>query len=146
MPQAALETGKLDRQQEDARLAALNATGILDTPPEPCYDAISRLAAEYFRADSAGIGFADDSRVWIKSHWGNHVLELPRENSIFEMVLAEDGPVTVSELSERSLIEESSQILRLHDATFFASAPVRSSDGKILGVLSIFNHEDSAIG
>jgi EAL domain-containing protein (putative c-di-GMP-specific phosphodiesterase class I) len=141
MPLAELEADKFDRREEYARLAALNATGILDTTPEPCYDAISRLAAEYFRADSAGIGFADDSRVWVKSHWGNHVLEVPRKNSIFEMVLAADGPVTVSKLSQRLLIEESSQILRLHDAAFFASVPIRTCEGKILGVLSIFNHE-----
>ena len=70
MQQAELETGRLDHQQEAARLAALIATGILDTPPEPGYDAITRLAAEYFRADSAGLGFADESRIWMKSSWG----------------------------------------------------------------------------
>ena len=61
MQQAELETGRLDHEQEAARLTALIATGIMDTPPEPGYDAITRLAAEYFRADSAGIGFADRS-------------------------------------------------------------------------------------
>ena len=69
MPQVAIELEVADQQQESARLAALYATGILDTPPEPGYDAITRLAAEYFQADSAAIAFADESRVWMKSCW-----------------------------------------------------------------------------
>jgi EAL domain-containing protein (putative c-di-GMP-specific phosphodiesterase class I) len=141
MQQAELETGRFDRQQEAARQAALIATGILDTPPEPGYDAITRLAAEYFRADSVGIGFADESRVWIKSCWGQQVRELPRKDSIFELVLAEDGPVIVSDFSKSPQFEESPPILRLFEAAFFAGVPVRSFDGKILGALAIFCRE-----
>jgi EAL domain-containing protein (putative c-di-GMP-specific phosphodiesterase class I) len=141
MQPAELDTGRCDRQHEDARLAALVSTGILDTPPEPSYDAITRLAAEYFRANSASIGFADESRVWIKSHWGPHIREVPRKNSIFDLVLANDGPVIASEFSELSLSEEKLPIFSLLGAGFFASVPVRSFDGKILGTLSIFARE-----
>jgi EAL domain-containing protein (putative c-di-GMP-specific phosphodiesterase class I) len=141
MQQAEMETGRLDSQQEAARLAALIATGILDTPPEPGYDAITRLAAEYFRVDSAGLGFADEGRVWIKSHWGQHVRELPRKHSIFDLVLAEDGPVVVSGFSQSPQLDGPLLILKLLDASFFAAVPVRSCDGKILGVLTIFCRE-----
>jgi len=141
MQQAELEIGKLDHEQEAARLAALIATGILDTPPEPGYDAITRLAAEYFQADSAGLGFADESRVWIKSSWGPLARELPRKNSIFDLVLAEDGPVVVSGFSQSPRLDGPLLILKLLDATFFAAVPVRSFDGKILGILAIFCHE-----
>ena len=141
MPQAEMETGRLDREQEAARLAALIATGILDTPPESSYDAITRLAAEYFQADSAALGFADESRVWIKSSWGLHVRELPRKNSIFDLMLAEDGPVVVSGFCECPQLDEPLLILKLLEATFFAAVPVRSFHGKILGALVIFSRE-----
>ena len=139
MPEAQLGAERLDRQQEAARLAALLSTGILDTAPEPSFDAITRLAAEYFRVDAAGIGFADESRVWIKSHWGDHILELPRRESIFDMVLAEDGPVVVPDLSLHPQFKESRLLFMLLDANFFAGAPVRSFDGQILGVLTLFS-------
>jgi EAL domain-containing protein (putative c-di-GMP-specific phosphodiesterase class I) len=139
MHQAELETDILDRQEEEARLATLFSTGILDTPPEPAYDAITRLAAEYFRADSAGIGFGDKSRVWIKSHWGRHVREIPRELSIFDLVLAADGPVVASASSKHIQTGELLPVLKMLGAGFFASAPVRSFDGRILGTLSIFS-------
>jgi hypothetical protein len=102
MVQTEFEITAVDQEQESIRLAALVSTGILDTEPEPCYDAITRLAAEYFRADTVLLGFGDESRVWIKSHWGEAIRELPRSKSIFDMVLAADSPVIVSDVSEHA--------------------------------------------
>jgi EAL domain-containing protein (putative c-di-GMP-specific phosphodiesterase class I) len=138
MPQAESEIGRLDHQQEAARLDALNSTGILDTPREASYDAITRLAAEYFGADAAGLGFADDGRVWIKSNWGRHIRELPRKNSVFDRVLAEDGPVFVPDISKAPQFKEPNLMFRFIDAVSFASVPVRSFNGKIVGCLTIF--------
>jgi len=50
MPQAEFAIGRSDGQEEDARLKALASTGILDTAPEANFDAITRLAAEYFKS------------------------------------------------------------------------------------------------
>jgi EAL domain-containing protein (putative c-di-GMP-specific phosphodiesterase class I) len=141
MPQVELEIGGIDRQQEDARLAVLISTEILDTPPEPGFDAITRLAAEYFQAEAATLGFADESRVWIKSTWGQMVREMPRKNSIFDLVLAEDGPVIVSDISRHPQRDQISAHHKYLGVVSFASVPVRSSDGRILGVLTIFHSE-----
>jgi EAL domain-containing protein (putative c-di-GMP-specific phosphodiesterase class I) len=141
MQQAELDIGTPDREQEAARLAALVATGIMDSPPESSYDAITRLAAEYFQADSAALGFVDESRIWIKSSWGQHVRELPRKNSIFELVLAEDGPVVVSGFSDSPQLDGPLLILKVLEVAFFAAVPVRSFGGKILGDLIIFSRE-----
>ena len=81
MAQVGLIVQDFEWAQEDARLAALASTGILDTPPEPSFDAITRLSAEYFQADTVLLGFADESRIWIKSYWGEPVRELPRHKS-----------------------------------------------------------------
>ncbi len=129
------------RLQEDARLRALASTGILDTEPEATFDAITRLSAEYFRADTVLLGFADASRVWIKSYWGEAVRELPRDLSIFDMVLAQNGPVMVSDISEHPGYKGGRMILRRLEIVSFASVPVRSPDGNILGALTIFSCE-----
>jgi len=135
-----LETIRIDHQPEDARLAALISTEILDTEPEASYDTITRLAAEYFQADAALLGFADESRVWIKSHWGEAVRELPRHKSIFDMVLTENGPVIVPDISKHPLFDGRLTLRRL-DVLSFASVPVRSAGGKILGSLTIFGRQ-----
>jgi EAL domain-containing protein (putative c-di-GMP-specific phosphodiesterase class I) len=140
MPQTELEIHKTDCQYENARLAALISTEILDTPPESIYDAITRLAAKYFHADSAAIGFADESRVWIKSCWGWTIRELPRQNSIFDMVLAKNGPVHVANIDDHPQYNELSARLKCYGVVSFASAPVRSVQGRILGILNIFRN------
>ena len=43
MPNAEIETHQINAQLEAERIAALEATGILDSEPEACYDAITRL-------------------------------------------------------------------------------------------------------
>ena len=139
MPTAEFEISRADLPQEDARLYALASTGILDTDPEDNFDAITRLSAEYFQADTVLLGFADASRVWIKSYWGEAIRELPRSRSIFEMVLAENGPVVVPDISRHPQFEGGRMTLRRLEVVSFASAPVRSSDGKILGTLTVFS-------
>jgi EAL domain-containing protein (putative c-di-GMP-specific phosphodiesterase class I) len=141
MQQAELETDKNSLHDEDARLAALAATGILDTPPEQGYDTITQLAAEHFRADSAAIGFANDTRVWIKSQFGRQIGESPRQQTAFDMVLANNGPVMVSDLSLQPQPDGALTLLRLAEAAFLASVPIRSSSGQILGMLTILLNE-----
>ncbi|MGH9599811.1 MAG: sensor domain-containing phosphodiesterase [Terracidiphilus sp.] len=138
MLQAELEIAQDDSGHEDARLAALLSTGILDTAPEPSFDAITRLAAEYFRADTVLLGFGDESRVWIKSYWGEPVRELPRRHSIFDMVLAQNGPVVVPDISKHPELKKRKLPLRRLDPASFASVPVRSHEGRILGVLTVY--------
>jgi EAL domain-containing protein (putative c-di-GMP-specific phosphodiesterase class I) len=128
---------KLDRNHECARLDALASAEILDTPAEPSFDAITRLAAEYFHADTVLLGFADESRVWIKSSWGEPVRELPREGSVFDMVLAEDGPVVVPDLSQDARFNDREKVIRRLHIASFASVPVRAPAGEVLGSLSI---------
>ncbi|MGD0630197.1 MAG: EAL domain-containing protein [Terracidiphilus sp.] len=138
MPNAEFETCRINVEPEILRLAALKATGILDSEPEASYDAITRLAAEYFQADSVLLKFADESRVWIKSYAGQVVRELPRLNSIFNMVLAEDGPVVIADISEHPELQGPLLELKRLNAAFVASVPVRSFENDILGVLTVF--------
>jgi EAL domain-containing protein (putative c-di-GMP-specific phosphodiesterase class I) len=141
MPQAELQIGNMNWLEEDARLSALASTEILDSEPEPSFDAITRLTAEYFNADTVLLAFADESRVWVKSYWGESVRELPRERSVIEMVLANDGPVVVPDVSKHPDFAGGRLMIRRLEVASFASAPVRSGDGKILGALTVFGSQ-----
>jgi EAL domain-containing protein (putative c-di-GMP-specific phosphodiesterase class I) len=138
MPKVELQTDRIDDGLEAERLAALTSTGILDSEPESSYDAITRLTADYFQADTVLLKFADESRVWIKSYVGQSLRELPRQNSIFDMVLAEDGPVIIPDISMSPDLRGSLLELQRLEAAFVASVPVRTPEHRILGVLTIF--------
>jgi EAL domain-containing protein (putative c-di-GMP-specific phosphodiesterase class I) len=132
-----LETEGISPRPEAARLAALKSTGILDTEPEASYDVITRLSARYFQADTVLLGFADESRLWIKSYAGQSLRELPRQNSVFDMVLALDGPAVIPDASRHPQSEWALPLLKRLNMSFLASVPVRSFEKQILGILTI---------
>jgi EAL domain-containing protein (putative c-di-GMP-specific phosphodiesterase class I) len=136
---------KIDPEQEQARMAALTAADILDTPPEASFDTIAKVAGEFFHADAAGIYFADETRAWMKAGWGRLVRELPRKNSVCDLVLAQNGPVIVSDVERHPQSQQLRPRLKHARMSSFAAAPVRSPDGNVLGTLSLFRREPGEI-
>lgn len=61
-----------------ARVAALRSLGVLDTPPEPNYDDLTRLAAQICGVPIALISLVDADRQWFKSRVGLDATETPR--------------------------------------------------------------------
>lgn len=144
MAPAQLETLRTQAERESARLAALESLAILDTPPEPGYDAITRLAADYFEADSAVIAFADETRVWVKSHWGEALRELPRGSSVFDLVMEADGPLVIADIRRDPDFQDLKLHLRTLGMVFLAGAPVRAMDGSAVGMLIVFSRQTRA--
>src|ERR1700749_3090159 len=63
---------------EAARLASVEATGLLDTPPEASFDDITTLAARICGTPIALVSILDRDRQWFKSRHGTQVSETPR--------------------------------------------------------------------
>lgn len=59
-----------DIRTEPARLAAVRRTGLLDTPPEECFDRLTRLAAESIGVPAAFLSLVDEASDFYKSHFG----------------------------------------------------------------------------
>ena len=64
---------------ETARLEALAAYDVLDTPHEPVFQAITALAAAITGSPIALISLVDKDRQWFKANWGLDVRETPRD-------------------------------------------------------------------
>lgn len=64
-----------------ARVAALHAMAVLDTPREEAFDALTRLAASVCDMPIAIISLIDGDRLWFKSISGLTVTAIPSENS-----------------------------------------------------------------
>ena len=52
---------------EDIRIAALSAANILDTPPDPKFDAITDLLRDFCDVPVALVSLVDSDRQWFKS-------------------------------------------------------------------------------
>ena len=67
-----VENNKRPNWKESDRLAALRRYDVLDTPPEPAFDSLVRLAAHVCDTPLAAINLLDDRRQWFKAEvgWG----------------------------------------------------------------------------
>ncbi|HEU0298457.1 MAG TPA: GAF domain-containing protein [Longimicrobium sp.] len=62
---------QLDRAVRDpARLAAVHDTGLLDTPAEPAFDRLTRLAVRLLRVPASFLSLVDDDRDFYKASTG----------------------------------------------------------------------------
>ncbi len=69
-------------EHEVARIEVLSRYQIIGTPPEECFDNITRLAAYVCGTPIALISFIDQDRQWFKSKVGWDVDEIPRNVSL----------------------------------------------------------------
>ena len=136
MPQA-LQTLRELNAQEAARLGALRALDILDTPPEPSFDTITRMAAAHMQAESAYLVFVDETRVWAKSTCRGKLREVPRHASNAGWVVDEGKAWVCLDLQRRADRYGNSGLNRALGMRFFAGVPVRVAGNQVVGVLCV---------
>ena len=66
-------------KDEQARLQALHALNILDTPSEERFDRLTRMAKRMFGVSIALVSLIDDKRQWYKSRVGLEESETSRD-------------------------------------------------------------------
>jgi len=69
------------RANEAERVGALHGYEVLDTEPEPSFDALTALAASILDVPIALVSLVDTDRQWFKSRYGLDASETPRDVS-----------------------------------------------------------------
>lgn len=123
--------------RESARLASLRSYDILDSAPEPAFDAIAGAAQAIVGSDIAFIGFVDDRRQWYKAKIGLSVAETPREQTICQHVISGEGAIVVEDLREDARFRDHPAVQELDGPRFYAGFPLRAIDGHVLGTLCV---------
>ncbi len=127
------------------RVRALREYQILDTPEEPLYDTIARMAAEACGASGALVVFVDETRQWFKAHLGIAVRETPRAGSFAAFVVAEGETVVASDASVEPLLRGDPFVAGEPFVRFYAGAPMLSPDGLAIGALCVYDTEPRVI-
>lgn len=84
---------------EGARLAALQRTHLLDTPPDEDFDFLASLAAQLCDAPYAFITLVDRERVWVKAAVGFEAGPSARDDSLCALSILEDGGLSIADLA-----------------------------------------------
>lgn len=121
-----------------ARLAALRATGLLDSPADAIFDDLIALAAQVLRVPVALFSLVDDKRQFFKSQiglkepWASR-RETPLTHSFCQYAVIRGGQLVVSDARGDPLLRDNQAIADL-DVIAYAGAPV-VADGQPIGVV-----------
>ena len=127
-------------EQEAARLAALHSYGILDTPPESGFDALTELAAHILDAPIAMVSLVDSNRHWVKSQFGPSACDAPRDSSFCGHVVRSGQPLVVPDATLDPRFADNPLVTAKPGVRFYAGHPLTDPDGHVLGSLCVMDH------
>ena len=122
---------------EAARLEALLAYGILDTPPEQAFDDLIELAAGICYTPVAAVVFVDADRAWLKAKRGVEVSEFPRDAALASEALKHADVFAVRDALADERYHESAVVKA--GFRFFAGMPLVSPEGHALGAVCVLD-------
>src|SRR5690242_10696950 len=91
---------------ENKRLQALLKYQVLDTPPEPEYDQLAKLASIICQTPISIISFVDDKRQWFKSVYGFNATETEKEVSFCQHAIKTYNIFEVNDASKHELFKD----------------------------------------
>jgi signal transduction histidine kinase len=126
-----------------ARLAALRATALLDTPAEHAFDRLTRLAARLLRAPIALVSLVDEDRQFFKScvglpePWAS-LRGTPISHSFCQHAVALARPLVIEDARTHPLVRDNPAI---HDlgVIAYAGIPLATADGAVLGSFCVID-------
>ncbi|WP_181703003.1 EAL domain-containing protein [Chthonobacter albigriseus] len=128
---------QFDAEREVKRLRELHRYQILDTRREPEFDAMCELARKSLRLSMAGIAFVDRDRVWYKAASGVALTEVPRAGSLVDAAASEGGHFEIEDAASDPRFRNNPCVRNPPFLSFFASVPLVSPNGYVLGVLCV---------
>jgi len=125
--------------RDTKRLAALRATGLLDSEPEEDFDRFTRLAARMLRAPVALLSLVDDSRQFFKSTVGaGSIRETPIARSICANTVSANAPLVIDDTRVHPIIKDHPALVAFGIAAY-AGVPIVTHDGQPIGALCVID-------
>ena len=126
---------------EADRLAALRALAVLDTPPEPAFDRLARLASTALEAPIALVVLIDEDRQWFKARVGVDLDHTGRDVAFCAHAIVDraPGPFIVPDAADDERFHDNPLVLGEPFVRFYAGQPVRSPSGHRVGTLCVMD-------
>ncbi len=125
------------------RLESLRRLCLLDTPADPDFDRLTRLACRILDAPIALVSLVDERRQFFKSEtgmdepWASR-REMPLNYSYCQHVVASGSPLIIDDSLQNPLVADNRSTMELHIQSY-AGIPLTTSDGKVLGSFCVMD-------
>lgn len=131
---------RVARVDDDERLAALRATGLLDTAAEAAFDRVTRLAARLLGTPVTAVSLIDGHRQFIKSAVGlGDVRETPLSHSLCRYVVETEAALVVDDARVHPLVRDNPAVTD-HNVAAYLGVPIVTSNEQVLGALCAMDH------
>lgn len=124
---------------EVERLKALHSYGIIDTPVEPSFDDITKIASYVCQTPISIISLVDSGRQWFKSEIGLGVRETPMDQSICAHAILEHSFLEVEDVTKDARFDCNPLVTGDPHVRFYAGAVLRTPDGLPLGTVCVLD-------
>ena len=132
----------ISKADEADRLASLHACEILDTNPDPHFDAITRIACKVLKTPTSAVSFIDADRQWMKSAVGMFKAggETSRDVAFCaEAILHRTETFIVEDASTDPRFADNPLVQRPGGIRFYAGVPLLDDFGRALGTLCVID-------
>jgi diguanylate cyclase (GGDEF)-like protein/PAS domain S-box-containing protein len=126
---------------EAARLEAMKALALLDTPSAPGFDRVCQMASELLQAPIALISFLDEDRQWFKARIGLGVSETDRSLAFCNHTILGDDVFVVTDAANDPRFSDNALVTGEPKIGSYAGAPLIISPGIRLGSLCVIHHQ-----
>jgi two-component sensor histidine kinase len=124
--------------REEARLAALQSYGILDTEADPSFDTVTALAARICAAKIALVSLVDKERQWFKSRKGMEEEETGRDVALCAHAILLDEPLVVPDTHADPRFADN-PLCTEGPVRFYAGVQLVGSENLPLGTLCVID-------
>lgn len=131
---------------EDARIRALQALQLLDTPPEERFDRVVRFAAEQLDMPIALMTLVDRERQWFKSSNGIKVEQTGRDISFCGHAIVASDLFIVEDALNDVRFADNPLVTGNPHVRFYAGAPLSAPDGHRIGTLCVIDTVPRSFG
>lgn len=122
-------------RDEEKRLAALRALGLLDSPADKAFDEIVELTRLLLDVPMALVSLVDSDRQWFKAAAGVGVCETSRSVSFCAHAIHEDDVFVVPDASFDPRFHDNPLVAGEPHIRFYAGFPLRLPSGHRIGTL-----------
>jgi GAF domain-containing protein len=124
---------------EQERVAALHALGILDTPTEERFDCLVRFVKQKLQMPIALISLVDTNRQWFKTCLGLPGGETSRDASFCAYAILGDGILVIPDATKDERFADNPLVTGPPFIRFYAGCPLREPQGYKIGTLCLID-------
>jgi GAF domain-containing protein len=126
---------------EKARLAAVSASGLVDSAPEPVFDRLAWLATQVTDCPMALVTVLTSRRQWFKARIGVALVETPRDWAFCSHAIVQEEPLMVEDATRDVRFAANPLVTGPLHVRFYAGVPLVDAGGHPLGTLCVLDRE-----